>query len=211
VSTRDLWLDDIIRQARQQADDAASLVGYLERYRQRTRAERKYCAPVGTETERREKQVWPGRWVDATGFLRWYAFGLHTGADLNLNSPRWDADAHSPVYSIASGQVYAVQTNVSGWHTVVCIRHEDCLSRYAHVENIQVREGQQVEMGQYIANIGNAGGRYPYHLHFDLAKPDARMAKYPRDWPSNRAAGRAAEDIVRRDYFDPGVFLRERV
>ncbi|NIO39117.1 MAG: peptidoglycan DD-metalloendopeptidase family protein, partial [Burkholderiales bacterium] len=51
---------------------------------------------------------------------------------------------------------------MSGWHTVVCVCHDECLSRYAHCENIQVREGQRVAMGEYIANVGNAGGRYPY-------------------------------------------------
>ena len=121
---------------------------------------RNYVPPVGVDIEPLE--IWPGKWMDATGHCEYYSYGCHTGADLNLNAPHWDADRHAPVYSIADGVVYALRTGVSGWHTVVCIRHEDCLTRYAHVENIQVREGQTVSPGQYIANIGNAGGRYPY-------------------------------------------------
>jgi len=167
--------------------------------------QQQYCSPVGTDEERASGEIWPGQWVDATGYLRWYAFGWHTGADLNLNSPHWDADRHRPIYSIADGEVYAVRTGVEGWHTVVCIRHGECLSRYAHCEDIQVREGQQVKMGQFIARIGNAGGRYPFHLHFDVTRLDARMARYPLDWPGKADDAKAR---VERDYYDPLVFLQ---
>lgn len=169
---------------------------------------RRYFPPVGTETERESNKIWPGEWVDANGYLRWYYTGSHwawhTGADLNLNSPYWDADAHSPVYSIADGVVYYVG-NLSGWANVICIEHEDCLSRYAHVENVQVRNGDSVHAGTHIANIGNAGGAYPYHLHFDITKLTARMKTVPGDWP------RGDKSRVLRDYLDPTKFLRERM
>lgn len=157
-----------------------------------------YYSPVGLD----RAQIWPEQWVDATGYDRYYAYGWHTGADLNLNDPKWDADRHRPVYSIAKGHVYAVRVGVSGWHTVVCVRHADCLSRYAHLENISVRQGERVAAGQYLGNIGNAGGRYPYHLHFDIARLEARMNDYPLDWPG-QDRGR-----VQRDYLDPVKFLR---
>ena len=159
-----------------------------------------YCAPVGNVLERGD--IWPGEWVDATGYLRYYAYGWHTGADLNLNAPGWDSDAHRPVYSIAAGEVYAVRTGVSGWGTVICILHADCISRYAHCENIEVREGAQVLMGDYLGNIGNAEGRYPYHLHFDIARLSARILDYPLDWPGQ------SKERVERDYYDPALFLR---
>ncbi len=167
-----------------------------------------YCAPIGTEEERASGKIWPGEWVSALGYLKYYKWGWHEGDDLNLNSPHWDADRHRPVHSIADGTVYAVRTGVSGWGTVVCIRHQECLTRYAHVENILVQEGQQVLKGEHVANIGNAGGIHPYHLHFSIAKLEARMAKYPLDWPGK--AGDAKERVA-RDYYDPEKFLRERV
>jgi murein DD-endopeptidase MepM/ murein hydrolase activator NlpD len=168
---------------------------------------RKFVPPVGLDEFANNPQIWPGHWIDATGYCQHYAYGWHTGADLNLNHPHWDADRHAPVYAISDGEVYAVRTNVSGWHTVICIRHPasdgftGCLSRYAHVENIQVRQGETVHAGQHIANIGNAGGRYPYHVHVDTTRLDARMAQYPLDWPGN------AKDRVLRDYLDPASFL----
>ena len=167
-----------------------------------------YQAPVGTEEQRASGKIWPGRWIDVTGQVwyspregvRWY----HTGADLNLNSPTFDSDAHAPIYSIADGDVYAVR-EYSGWGNVICIRHEECLSRYAHVENIQVREGAAVKQGDHIANIGNAGGYWPYHLHFDIAKLDSRMADYPGDWPG------ADNTRVLIEYHNPELFLRQKI
>jgi murein DD-endopeptidase MepM/ murein hydrolase activator NlpD len=218
MTTVNLWLAAALEHARQVVADAEHLLDearnqrdLIRRIIERQGGERKYCAPVGTEAERRECRIWPGKWVDVGKYAVWYKWGFHTGVDLNLNDPHFDADAHKPVYSIAGGQVYRVKTGVSGWGTVVCIRHDDCLSRYAHCENIQVREGQEVEMGEYIANIGTGEGRWPFHLHFDIAKLDARMSHYPLDWPSNHAGGSAVEALVRRDYFDPTQFLKERV
>ena len=165
------------------------------------RATPAYASPVGTDEERASGEIWPGEWVDATGYLTWYFDKWwHTGADLNLNEPTFDADAHAPVYAIGDGEVYAVR-QYSGWDNVICIRHVDCLSRYGHVENICVSEGQVVKLGEQIANIGNADGGYPYHLHFDIARPDARMARYPGDWPG------ADKERVLRDYNDPRQFL----
>jgi murein DD-endopeptidase MepM/ murein hydrolase activator NlpD len=165
---------------------------------------RKYFPPVGTLEERHSNKVWPGEWIDANGYMRWYYTGshwaYHTGADLNLNRPTFDSDAHSPVYSIGDGFVYAVR-QYAGWDWVICIQHEDVLSRYGHTENIQVEEGQTVEAGQHIADVGNAGGNYPYHLHFDVAKLDARMREVPGDWP------RDDKERVLRDYLDPKEFL----
>lgn len=58
-----------------------------------------YTAPIGTEAERASGKIWPGAWGDATGYATRYRIGspneaYHTGADLNCNTPIWDADAH---------------------------------------------------------------------------------------------------------------------
>ena len=168
--------------------------------------ELRYASPVGTDAERATGEFWPGDWIDANGYARWYYTGSHwawhTGADLNLNEPAFDADAHAPLYSIGDGTVYAIR-KYPGWDWVLCIEHADCLSRYAHIENVQVNEGATVQMGTHIANIGDAGGNYPYHLHFDITRLDARMRDYPGDWP------REDKERVLNQYYDPLVWLRE--
>lgn len=172
----------------------------------------RFDSPVGTQTERDSDKLWPGAWVDATGFATYYTAtgspAYHTGADLNLNAPVFDSDAHSPVYAVADGLVCyaAVNTAWGAGNAIVITKHtlEDgtvVYARYAHIEALKVSAGQAVVRGQPLAKIGNAAGRYPYHLHFDLARAD--LCAKPGDWPGTDKAR------LLRDYYDPLVFLRE--
>lgn len=162
--------------------------------------------PIGTPEERLGDKVWPGRWYDATGFASYYtAVGgaYHTGADLNL--PR-DADKNTPVYSPADGRVTFSGRSTGTWGRIVVIRHDPLpdgtvvWSRLAHVTNVQVREGDRVERGQQIANVGNADGKLPWHLHFDIAKTNI-VERQPGHWPGpNRS-------VVLAHYVDPREFI----
>lgn len=168
--------------------------------------------PIGTAIERASDKVWPGGWIDATGFDTYYnatgAWCYHTGVDLNLNVPTFDADKDSPVYAIADGLVVYAQLNTV-WgigNAIIVIKHvlpDNTIlwSRYAHVENIKVMVGHIVSKGEQIAQIGNAAGRYPYHLHFDIATID--LGASPGDWPGT--------DNVRllKDYLDPLLTIQK--
>ncbi len=170
-----------------------------------------YDSPVGTINERRSDKTWPGNWFDATGFNRLYNLGAgqayHTGADLNLNEPYWDADAHSPVYSVASGLV-TFADRLPGWGNVVVIRHDPLVStgkviysRSTHVNDIRVQVGQRVVRGEQIAKVGDAEGRFAYHLHFDLS-PTSILESQPFHWPGLDRTG------VITHYVDPQAFIR---
>jgi murein DD-endopeptidase MepM/ murein hydrolase activator NlpD len=171
-----------------------------------------YDAPVGTAAERQADDMWPGKWFDATGFARRYRIGTtgeayHTGSDLNLNEPYWDADAHSPVYAAASG-VVTFADHLSGWGNVIVVRHDPLIStgqvmyaRYAHIEDLRVKVGDRVVRGQQISKVGNASGLFPYHLHYDLS-PTTILASQPWHWPKlNR-------DNLLANYVDPLDFTR---
>lgn len=170
-----------------------------------------YDAPVGTRDERAIDRVWPGNWFDATGYAVRYFIGTsreayHTGADLNLNRPYFDADANAPVYAAASGTV-TFAGRIAGWGNVIIIRHDPLLStgrvmysRSAHVKNIRVKVGDRVQRGQQICNVGNAEGSQPYHLHFDLSPTDV-LEKSPWDWP------RLDLKRLEQDYVDPREFI----
>lgn len=171
-----------------------------------------YDSPVGTAAERRAAAVWPGNWFDATGFDKLYRVGTsgqayHTGADLNLNEPYWDADAHSPVYAATSG-VVTFADRLPGWGNVIVIRHDPLVTtgqvlygRYAHIEDIRVSVGERVVRGQQISKVGNADGIFAYHLHYDLS-PTNILASQPWHWPKmDRAA-------LRANYIDPLEFTR---
>lgn len=158
--------------------------------------------PVGTAAERMSSQVWPGKWYDATGYGSYYtAVGpaYHTGADLNLPS---DADKDTPVYATAAGTVIFSGRSVGTWGQLVVVRHDPLpdgtvvWSRYAHVETRMVKEGDRVERGQQISQIGNADGQLPFHLHFDIAKTSI-LESNPGHWPGTNL------DAVLANYADP--------
>ena len=70
-------------------------------------------------------------------------------------------------------------------------------SLYAHLATIEVARGDVVTRGHRIGTIGDAGGRYPAHLHLELRD---RVGL-----PLGRGYG--AET---RGYLDPTAFIRAR-
>lgn len=171
----------------------------------------RFDAPVGTAEERASAQLWPGKWFDATGFAKRYQVGtrpwyVHTGCDLNVNFPAYNADAHAPVYAPADGTV-VVADLLPVWGKVIVIQHllEDgtaVYSRLAHLERFDVVKGQIVTRGYLIGTVGNAEGTQAWHLHYDLGKID--LGEKPTDWPGDNLPR------VLRDYYDPLAFTRDR-
>ncbi|MBL8163310.1 MAG: peptidoglycan DD-metalloendopeptidase family protein [Anaerolineae bacterium] len=167
-----------------------------------------YDSPVGTDSERRLAGVWPGEWRDASPFAQLYFKGTpqeayHTGADLNL--PR-DADARSPLYACASG-VITFAGRLPTWGNVIIIKHDPLYtangkvlySRYGHVEQLTVKVGDRVKRGQLVAKVGNAFGRFAYHLHFDLS-PTRLLETNPEHWPARNLNNLLANYIDPRDF-----------
>jgi murein DD-endopeptidase MepM/ murein hydrolase activator NlpD len=165
-----------------------------------------YDPPMGSAAERMSLKVWPGQWTDATGFaVRYSTVGdaYHTGADLNLPG---DADRDTPVYAPAPGVVTFSGRSSGSWGQLVVIRH-DALpdgtvmwSRLAHVSSRIVKEGDRVDRGQQVANIGNADGQLAYHLHFDLAKTSI-LETSPGHWPGLDL------NVLMQNYVDPKAFV----
>ncbi|MDP1547423.1 MAG: M23 family metallopeptidase [Anaerolineales bacterium] len=176
-----------------------------------------FRSPVGTEEERNSGQIWPSKWTDATGFLNSkapnYGYGIHTGADLNLNLPgNWDADKLAPVYSIGDGVVTYAQLwpNRNYWGNIIVIEHgivdgKPLFSRYAHVANIRVRPGDVVKTGQQISQVGNGEGLFSYHLHFDISITTI-LRNQPQNWPAPSSNRNKA--LVKEHYVDPEQWLR---
>lgn len=167
--------------------------------------------PIGTAAERAAAaNDWPGDWIDANGYGNLYELGggtaYHTGADLNLNAPRWDADKDAPVYAAAAGVVtYAARVPApSTWGRLVVIRHDGGVySRYAHLGSMLVTAGQTVAKGQQIGTIGGAEFGLANHLHFDVS-PTERLATAPLDWPG------MTWSRIERDYVNPLIFVLGR-
>jgi murein DD-endopeptidase MepM/ murein hydrolase activator NlpD len=169
-----------------------------------------FQAPIGSPEEIASGEIWPGRWTDATPYLTSYSLGYHTGADLNLNYPNWDADMHSAVFSAGPGKVtYAQLYSTKVWGNIIVIDHGivdglPLMTRYGHIEKIRVAVGQVVQKGEQIANVGNGEGLFPYHLHFDVSTTDVLLTK-AWHWPGSDLA------LVKANYVDPKEWLLAHV
>lgn len=182
-----------------------------EDYVNNVRVANGYDSPVGTIGDRQGGRLWPKGWLDASPFGKLYFIGtpreaFHTGADLNWGRGPED-DLGQLVYACAHGIItFAAPLPVFG--NVIIIRHDPLFqpnglvmrSRYAHVQRMRVQVGQRVRRGDVIAEIGNAFGTIPAHLHFDLSPTD-RLESQPADWPGRN------KDRLLRDYVDPKDFI----
>lgn len=169
-----------------------------------------FDAPVGEPEERASAQIWPGKWVDSNPYLTKYSLGYHTGADLNLNFPNYNADKGKPVYAIGDGVVTFAQVVPDSWGGLIVIRHDPLpdgtpvYSRYGHVENIAVKAGDMVKRGQQICTVGLFGppAGQNYHLHFDISCTTL-LESYPRHWPKFDL------EAVKKHYVDPRKFIED--
>lgn len=108
---------------------------------------------------------------------RGFRAGGHLGEDW-LNTGGSSCSLGKPVYSIGPGIVILARDVHVAWGNVIIIRHayfengktEFIDSLYAHLDHIDVKEGDVVTKGQHIGAIGNNHGMYPAHLHFEIHK-----------------------------------------
>jgi len=190
-----------------------------------------FSPPIGTPQEHAawfaqataDWRDWPGRWFDANRYGNRYQlwdngpWAYHTGADLNL--PRQgnvQIDFGQPCYAPANGVVRAARRIPNRtWGNLIVIEHRlpdgtRRWSRLAHLLDMEVIEGQAVLRGQRLGHVGDACGRFPSHLHFDIAQIDLGRPRQPGqpdpagDWPGD---GEAARQRVANDYLDPREFI----
>jgi murein DD-endopeptidase MepM/ murein hydrolase activator NlpD len=85
---------------------------------------------------------------------------MHTGLDFR-------GDAGEPVRATAAGTVEQAGWN-GGYGKLIEIDHGNGLStRYGHLSEILVREGQSIKVGQIIGRIGSTGRSTGPHLHYE--------------------------------------------
>jgi murein DD-endopeptidase MepM/ murein hydrolase activator NlpD len=76
----------------------------------------------------------------------------------------------TPVRSFASGFVVTARSGGS-WGRHIVIRHNDGYeTAYAHLNQILVTEGQQVDINTTIGTVGSTGRSTGPHLHFQITK-----------------------------------------
>jgi murein DD-endopeptidase MepM/ murein hydrolase activator NlpD len=125
--------------------------------------------------------------------------GFHTGTDICASSTGPD------ILSIADGRVVYVGplwlqgADVGrGDHAVVVQHSPQFYSTYSHNQSALVGEGDCVERGQHIAELGDEGYSYGPHLHIEILSGTS----FTGDWvtPFQNACSHY-EDL--RDYANP--------
>lgn len=87
---------------------------------------------------------------------------MHTGID-------FAASIGTPIYATADGKVTSVEVKFSGYGKLVEIDHGfGYKTRYAHMHEFAVREGQHVKRGDLIGYVGNTGLSTAPHLHYEV-------------------------------------------
>lgn len=90
---------------------------------------------------------------------QWY---LHKGIDLAYQQG-------TPIVSTANGKIIEKGYEPNGFGNYVLIRHKyGFFTKYAHMDKVYVREGENVSQGQVIGTMGNTGLSTAPHLHYEV-------------------------------------------
>jgi len=108
--------------------------------------------------------IWPAQGTFTSGY-GWRWGRMHRGIDIANN-------VGTPIVAAARGRVTFAGWHEGGYGYFVEITHEDgSRTRYGHNSNLLVREGQQVDQGQVISQMGSTGRSTGPHLHFEVLPP----------------------------------------
>lgn len=92
----------------------------------------------------------------------------HSGTD--YGAPRGTA-----VRAAADGAVVLAEEHFFGGNSVFLDHGDDLVSMYLHLDEILVREGQEVARGDLVGRVGSTGRATGPHLHFGLRWHAARV------------------------------------
>ncbi len=149
-------------------------------------------------------------WYIATRFAETYSLGIHPGEDWN-GSGGGNTDLGQDVMAVAGGRVVFADHCGRLWGNVVMIEHlyyenarkKRIRSLYAHLNEIKVETGKNVERRQVIGTIGQDPDKlFNAHLHLELRWD---MTLGPTYWPTSDGKG---EDWVKEHYAEPSAFIR---
>ena len=107
--------------------------------------------------------VW--QWPAKGRVISYYSNKGNVNKGINLEGQRGE-----PVYAAAAGKVVYAGSGLLGYGNLIIINHnQEYLSAYAHNSNIFVKENENVNAGEKVAEIGNSGATRTM-LHFEIRK-----------------------------------------
>jgi murein DD-endopeptidase MepM/ murein hydrolase activator NlpD len=125
---------------------------------------------------------WP---VDLCEFWVSSLFGprRHQGITKHHGGVDMAALKGTSVRASASGTVKVVTPNAPGYGNLIEIVHKNgFMTRYGHLNQMHAQVGDKVARGDSIATVGstgNARGKDPSHLHFEILKDGKRIDPLP--------------------------------
>lgn len=116
-----------------------------------------FCSPLGGG--------WRGMVTSEFGYRKDPFTGKSAGhSGLDLGAPKG-----TPIRAALAGTVYVVRYANSGYGYHVMVDHGGgFVTLYAHCSKILVTEGQKVDAGTVIAQVGSTGRSTGNHLHFEV-------------------------------------------
>ena len=110
------------------------------------------------------------RWPHIGPILAKYTHATDKKSNLSNKGLDVGGKVGDPIYAAAPGEVVYAGSGLLGYGNLVIITHDDrYLSAYAHNRKLLVTEGQQIEQGQQIAELGASGSDQP-KLHFEIRR-----------------------------------------
>lgn len=129
-----------------------------------------YVESVPTDTYRAPPAAgaprfdWPIRGRVISGFGRKPEGGRNDGINI-------EAQSGAEVHAAASGQVVYAGSELAGYGRLVLLRHSGgFVTAYAHNSRLMVSEGDRVERGQSIAQVGSSGTVDSSQVHFEIRR-----------------------------------------
>ncbi|PAX45669.1 M23 family metallopeptidase [Brunnivagina elsteri] len=114
--------------------------------------------PKQQATNSTSNLIYPAQGIVSQGFRKYQ----HEGIDIANASG-------TPILAAAGGKVIQVGWDDWGLGNVIKIQHPDGRTTvYGHNRRILVNQGQQVNQGQIIAEMGSTGNSSAPHLHFEV-------------------------------------------
>ncbi len=96
---------------------------------------------------------------------------MHTGLD--FSAPRG-----TPIYATGAGKVKKAQNSYrkTGYGNQVEIDHGfGYVTKYAHMQMITVKKGQEIKRGDLIGYVGSTGGSTAPHCHYEIIKDGKKI------------------------------------
>jgi len=111
-------------------------------------------------------------WPAAGSVIRRFNGGTNKGIDIR-------GESGDPVVAAAKGRVVYVGSALRGYGHLVMVKHDNNLmTAYAHNRKILVREKQQVQAGQKIAEMGSSDTNAT-KLHFEVRRSGVAVDPMP--------------------------------